>query len=256
MYTLADMVVWMMILTRIVGIFLIAPVFSHSSIPLIAKITLAAAFATIAFPLAQVEVAYPSSLTALILWTAKELIVGVTIGLAMRMLFFVLDFASHVLTVEIGLMPGPEFDPSSAGNQSNPLGTIIYFFGLMLLLHGSEYDILRAFMMSFEVAPLGFMQTNAYAGEFIIESTAGIFKVGILMAAPVVAVNFLVNLVFATLGKVVPKLNVFILSFSARIFIGTTVLAASVTLIAHYAMNYLEETPEMMLRFILFRPEY
>lgn len=255
MYTVADMIVWMMILTRIVGIFLIAPVFSHQSIPVIAKVALAAAFATVAFPLVELEITYPNTLLALALWTAKELIVGLTIGLAMRMLFFVLDFASHVITTEIGLMPGPEFDPSSAGNQANPFGTIFYFLGLMLLLSGSEYSVLRAFMLSFQVAPLGFMELNQYAGEFIVDKTAGIFRIGILMGAPILAVNFLINLVFAALGKVVPKLNVFILSFSARIFIGTTVLVGTVTLIAQYANNYMHETPEMMLRFILFRPQ-
>lgn len=249
------MVVWMMILTRIVGLFLIAPVFSHSTIPVIAKVTLAAGFAILAFPLVDVQNVYPNSLIELVLWTAKELVVGLSIGLAIRMVFFVLDFASHILTVEIGLMPGPEFDPSNAAGQSNPLGTIVYFLGLMLLLSGSEYDILRAFMRSFQIAPIGYMELNSFAADFIILKTADIFKIGILMAAPIIAVNFLVNLVFATLGKVVPKLNVFILSFSARIFIGTSVLAVSVGLIAHYALNYIHETPEMMLRFIFFRPE-
>ncbi len=256
MFSMADMVVWLMVLTRIVGIFMIAPVFSHESIPFVAKVTLASAFATMAFPVVEIGSAFPSSVLALILWTAKELAVGVMIGLAMRMVFFVLDFASHILTVEIGLMPGPAFDLSSGGGQSNPLGTIVYFLGLMLLLNGSEYDILRAFVTSFEIAPLGYMQLNQYAGEFIIATTAGIFKIGVLIAAPVLAVNFLINLVFATLGKVVPKLNVFILSFSVRIFVGTTVLAASVMLIVGYAANYINQTPEMMLRFILFRPEY
>ena len=255
MFTLEDLVVWMMILTRVLGLFLIAPVFSHSTIPVIAKVTLAAAFAILAFPMVEVQNVYPDSILTLVLWTAKELVVGLSMGLAMRMVFFILDFAAHIITVEIGLMPGPEFDPSNAAGQSNPLGSIMYFFGLALLLSGSEYDILRAFMRSFEIAPLGHMDVNSFAADYIIIKSADIFKIGILMAAPLIAVNFLINLVFATLGKVVPKLNVFILSFSARIFIGTSVLAVSVGLIAHYALNYIYQTPEMMLRFIFFRPE-
>lgn len=255
MLPIQDLLLWMMILTRVVGVFLIAPVFSHNAIPLVAKFTLAAAFALIVFPLVEIGPAFPQTILALVLWSAKELVVGLTIGLAIRMIFFVLDFAAHVITVEIGLMPGPEFDPSSSASQSNPLGTIIYFFGLMLLLSGSEYDILRAFLMSYEIAPVGHLEPNSFAADYIILKTAGIFKLGVLIAAPFIAVNFLINLVFATLGKVVPKLNVFILSFSARIFVGTAVLALSVTLIAHYTLNYIHETPETMLRFIFFRPQ-
>lgn len=253
--TLEDIGLFMLILMRVLGLFLAAPVFSHSSIPIIAKITLASAFAILSLPLVETGITLPDSAWFLVLWFAKELVVGALMGIAIRMVFFVLDFASHVITVEIGLQPGPEFDPSSASNQGNPLGTIIYFLGLMLLLSGSEYDMLIAFMRSFEIAPVGFFGLNSFAADFIILKTAEIFKIGILMGAPIIAVNFLVNLVFAVLGKVVPKLNVFILSFSARIFLGTTVLALTVGLIAHYAMNYIAETPEMMLRFIFFRPE-
>lgn len=255
MFGTVDMLVWMMVLTRILGIFMLSPVFSHRSIPIIARMALAAAFATIAFPMVEIEAAYPHSVLELVLLGAKELAVGLAIGLAIRMIFILLDFASHVITIEVGLMPGPEFDPSSAGNKGNPLGTIIYFLGLMLLLSGSEYDIFRAFLSSYEVAPLDYTETNSYAADFIILSSTGIFKIGVLMSAPLIAVNFLVNLVFASLGKVVPKLNVFILSFSARIFVGTSVLAVSVGLVAHYTINYMSETPEMMLRFIFFRPE-
>lgn len=255
MFTLNDMLVWMMILARVLGFFMIAPIFSHKSIPMIAKVILSGSLAIMAFPIVEVGVAYPNSIIELALWFSKELAVGLSMGLAVRMIFFVLDFASHIITVEIGLMPGPAFDPSNAAGQSNPLGSIIYFFALMLLLLGSEYDILRSFMMSFEIAPIGFMKANSFAADFIILKTAEIFKLGVLIAAPLIAVNFLINLVFATLGKVVPKLNVFILSFSVRIIIGTSVLAVSIGLIAHYTLDYLDDTPEMMLRYILFRPE-
>lgn len=255
MFTLEELLVLMLIQTRVVGLFLMAPVFSHKSIPVIAKVTLASAFALVAFPMVETGGAFPDSIFSMILWGAKELAVGLTMGVAIRMVFFILDFAAYVLTVEIGLMPGPAFDPDNASSQSNPLGTIVYFLGLMILLSGSEYDILRAFIRSFEIAPIGYMGLNSYAADLIILKTADIFRIGILIAAPVLAVNFLVNLVFATLGKVVPKLNVFILSFSVRIFLGTSVLALTVSLIAHYALNYINETPEMMLRFIFFRPE-
>lgn len=255
MMTIEDITVFMLILVRVLGFFMAAPVFSHKSIPVMAKITLASAFALMVMPMVEIDLAVPDSVLFLALWFAKELTVGAMMGIALRMVFFILDFAAHVITVEIGLQPGPEFDPSTSSSQGNPLGTIIYFLGLMLLLSGSEYDMLLAFLRSFEVAPIGYFELNSYAADYVILKTADIFRIGILMGAPIIAVNFLVNLVFAVLGKVVPKLNVFILSFSARIFLGTTVLALTVGLIAHYAMNYIAETPEMMLRFILFRPE-
>jgi len=245
--------VFMLILMRVVGMFLYAPVFSHSSIPVLARVALAVGLSLIVYPFISFSPAYPEHIGELIFWMAKELLIGLFMGFAIRMLFFILDFASYVLTVEIGLMPSPEFDPSRA-NAFNPLGSIVYFLGIMLLLSGTEYDILRAFVMSYQVSPIGFTDINSYAVEHIIRATAGIFKTGIMIAAPVLAVNFLVNLVFAVLGKVVAKLNVFILSFPVRIITGTTVLAGSVTILAFYALSLAEQTPEEMLRYIIFRP--
>ncbi len=256
MPSLENIFLFVMILTRISGLFLYIPFFSHKSIPAIARIMLATTFALIIFPLVEFDSVFPDSVFKIALWLTKELIIGLTMGFAVRMIFFVLDYASYILTIEIGMRPSPEFDPSNAQASANPLGSVIYFLGLMVLLSGSEYNVLLAFVASYEVAPLGFSEVNALAVDFIVRTTAGVFKIGLLMAAPIIAVNFLVNLVFAALGKVVPKLNVFILSFSVRIMAGTTVLAFSVFLIVHYITSYISETPGSMLRFILFRPVF
>lgn len=247
--------VFMLVFMRIIGLMLFVPIFAHSSVPVMARAGFATAFALMVYPMIKFENLVPETIGMLVLWMLKELIVGLCMGLAVRMVFFMLDFASHILTVEIGLMPGAEFNPDSGGGF-NPLGSIMYFFGVMLLLLGSEYDILRTFVMSYEVAPIGYLSVNEFAVETIVVRSMGVFKTGILIAAPVVAVNFLVNLVFSVLGKAVPKLNVFVLSFSVRIFCGTAILAFSIVLIVHYVTGYLDETPEMMLRFILFRPVF
>ncbi len=255
MFAPNDIFAFILILTRMVGLFLYVPFFSHKSIPLMAKGGFSVAFAIIIFPLVDINVALPETLLPLILWMGKELAVGLAMGFAVRMLFFMMDFASHILTVEIGLTPGAEFDPSSASG-ANPMGSMMYFLGLMILLSGSEYDILKAYLSSYTIAPVGFMDTNAYAADFLVRQTAGIFKVGILIAAPVIAVNFLVNLVFAVLGKVVPKLNVFILSFSARILAGISIFSFSIMMVIGYMVKYSEGTTEMMMRFIFFRPAF
>ena len=256
MVEIADVFVFMLILTRMVGLFLYVPFFAHDAIPLIAKAGFSVAFAIIVFPLVDINVAMPSSLWVLAIWMAKEIAVGLAMGFAVRMLFFVLDFAAYILTVEIGLTPGAEFDPSSA-RGAGPLSSMMYFLGMMvLLLTGGEYNVFRAFISSYEVSPVGYMVENGYALEFLVEQTAGVFKVGILMAAPVIAVNFLVYLVFAVLGKVVPKLNVFILSFSVRILAGTAIFSFSSLMIVSYILRYTEKLPEMMMRFIMFRPAF
>ena len=66
-------------------------------------------------------------------------------GFAVRMLFFAIDFASHILTVErFNAGSGPSF----IIKRGNPTGSMMYFSALMVVLF-SEYDILRAYVSSY-----------------------------------------------------------------------------------------------------------
>jgi len=174
-------------------------------------------------------------------------------GMAIRIVFATLDYAAHLLTVQIGLMPGPEFDPSS-GVSGNPLGSSLFYFGVLLFLSGAHYTALYAFVRSFALVPLSGVVANGAMLDLLVAKTAGIFQLGLLMAAPIVAVNFLVNLAFSVLSRVVPRMNVFVLSFSARILAGMAIFALSIGLIGNYAVEAMNAAPELMLRLLPYRP--
>jgi flagellar biosynthetic protein FliR len=104
--------------------------------------------------------------------------------------------------------------------------------------------------MSFEILPIGsfFLQVNPmeeYVGE-----VAKVFVLGTLIAAPFIALNFLVNVSFAVLGKAVPKMNVFMTSFSIRILSGLVLLVASLLLFTSYILEHSRRSVEVMLDII------
>jgi flagellar biosynthetic protein FliR len=172
-------------------------------------------------------------------------------GLSVRMIFYIIEFAAQLLAVEIGLNPAPGLDPtlSSAGS---PVGTGLFYLGVVIFFSGAHYAALFALARSFQLVPPGLQMADAWFVEEVVRHSARIFQLGLLMAAPVLAVNFVINLTFSVLGRVVPKMNVFILSFSARIGAGLAMLAVSIGLIVHYITQQFAEAPELMLRFIPF----
>ena len=70
------------------------------------------------------------------------------------------------------------------------------------------------------------------------------------MAAPFIALNFLVNISFAVLGKAVPKMNVFITSFAVRIVCGLALLISSILLITAYVLDHSKRSVLVMLDLI------
>ena len=67
------------------------------------------------------------------------------------------------------------------------------------------------------------------------------------MSAPFIALNFMINISFAVLGKAVPKMNVFMTSFSIRILGGLTPLVSSLLLITSYIVDNGRRSVEVML---------
>ena len=70
------------------------------------------------------------------------------------------------------------------------------------------------------------------------------FVIALQLAAPVMAVSFIVSLVFSVLGRAVPQMNVFHESFTIRTLAGLSVFGVTLQLMAAHIDNYLRRLPE------------
>ena len=78
--------------------------------------------------------------------------------------------------------------------------------------------------------------------------TSGIFVIALQLAAPLMAVSFIISLVFSVLGRAVPQMNVFSESFAVRPLVGLSVFGLTLDLMSEHIVNYLRRLPEDMLR--------
>jgi flagellar biosynthetic protein FliR len=121
---------------------------------------------------------------------------------------------------------------------------------MLFFLSNCHHAVFVAFIRSFEVAPLGLPVFSRNVAEFFVIQTGNIFLVALQMAAPIMAVNFIVMFTFAILGKAASGMNVFSESFSVRIMAGLTLLGLTLGLTAQIVLSHLRESPEVMLRLI------
>jgi len=245
-----EIVVWVLVFLRTGAFFLGIPLFAGKLIPVKVRTAFALLLSILINPLipAQLNLAY--HFAGVILLALNEVCIGLLLAMTVRMVFFAVELAGHLISYEIGLMASNSVNPL-LGSTDATLTTLLYYFSLLLFfVAGIHYDIIKAFIMSFEVLPIGQFFLSANPTIEFIKEVSHVFVLGTLIAAPFIAMNFLINISFAVLGKAVPKMNVFMTSFAIRILSGLVLLVSSILLISSYIVDNSKRTVSVMIDII------
>lgn len=239
----------MLIFIRAAGLMALIPIFSGATLPVMMRVALSGFLALFVWQVAGDLGPVPPNVVGLVRAGVHEMLVGLLMGLASRLLFYGLEMAGQVISSEIGLSLANTVDPVTH-QQTTPFNTLLFYFGAnMFLLTGADHACIVAFARSFEVFPPT-AAFDAAIADRVVSQTGRIFNTMLQVSAPIVAVNFLVNLALAALGRSAPSLEVFSSSFAIRIFAGLVVFGLSLTLTAQHVLSELQSMPETMLRFL------
>jgi len=222
-------------------------VFSASNFPVQLRLALGALLAALICPVLPPAVTAQGDVWGLVGSMALEVGVGLSLGFASRMIFFALDMAAAIISTEIGLQLPSSVNPMS-GAQTNSAGSILYYLAAMLWLSLDMHQwMLVALQKTYSYLPIGGAHLSGALMTDMISRTSETFLIALQLSAPIMAVSFIISLVFAVLGRAVPQMNVFHESFVFRILIGLSVFGLTMQLMSQHIINYLRRLPEDVL---------
>src|ERR1700722_2006106 len=192
---MSELTNWMMVFLRVSAMLSVFPVFSAANFPVQLRLALGALIAGLISPMLPPSTVMAHDTFGLVGIMAVEGLVGLAFGFASRMIFFALDMAGAIIGQEIGLSLPPSVNPMSGAQMTAP-GTILYYLASMLFLSlDMHHWMLVAFQRTYDFLPIGGAHMSEAFAVNMIGRTSQTFGIALQLAAPVMAVSFIVSLV-------------------------------------------------------------
>lgn len=226
--SLPQLQLFFLIFLRVGAILMSIPIFDSQSIPLFFKIALAFATSIILFPVLRVDpVPMATSVWALAVGAAGEILIGLVIGFSVKLIFAGIQLAGQLAGYQMGMALANVMDPSSS-QQVPLLAQFNNLFGLLIFISiNAHYLFIRALTHSFEMVPPLNVNFSGSLMEHLIKMSGNIFVIGIQVGAPVIAALLITSVAFGLIARTVPQMNVLIVGMPLKIVIGLLFLGIS-----------------------------
>jgi flagellar biosynthesis protein FliR len=227
--------VWqfLVVLVRTAVILSALPLLGGRSVPTRIKIGMAVIIAVLLTPVVKFTLP-PNWLEPgnLVVVLAAEMLVGLVLGLAMRLIMAAVELAGSVMGFQVGFAMAGVVDPVSQvetpvfGQLLTILATLLYF------QVDGHHLVLFALGSSFQLIPPFGAHLSAPLLTDVTEMIQRTYDTGLKLAFPVMAATFLVHVTMGILGRLVPQMNIMLTSFPITIAVGLLVLGLGLPFIA------------------------
>lgn len=215
-----------LLLVRPGMLLMLAPGLGGAFVPGQVKIGLTVLIAFALFPSVAIPAGNGNALVTAII--AREIVIGLSLGFAVRALIAGAEFAGHLSGYQIGFSYGATIDPQN-GVRNTMLATLYGMLATLgFLAINGHHMLLRALAVSYSGLPIGMGGISGTLLTSVRDIMALVFVVGARLAAPIVIVLLVVEVAVGLISRTSPSLNFMIIGYPIRLVIGLFVLGALV----------------------------
>ncbi len=161
----------------------------------------------------------------------SEILIGLTLGLCVRMVLAALTTAGNVISQQLGLSYAMTVDPTMGGQQA-AVGNFLSLLGITLVMATDLHHLaLEGIARSYVVLPPTGLPAMGDAAKLALDAFARSFALGVRIAGPFIVFAILFNLGLGVLSRLMPQLQVFFLAVPASVIIGMLLLAGALGLL-------------------------
>jgi flagellar biosynthetic protein FliR len=227
-FPLPEVLRFAIVFLRVAGIMVFAPLFSSYSIPFQVRTLFALVCSLAVLPALPLDRIPPEMTLGFIpAFAVSELLVGVVLGLAAFFIFAALQLAGQIISFQLGFSIINVIDPQTQV-ETSVISFLENFIGLafFLLINGHHW-LFMAISESFRYFPATGLRLEGPLVQEFIHLSSEVLVSGVQIAAPVIAVTIIADVVLGVIGRVAPQIHILIVGMPLKTLVGFTCMSFS-----------------------------
>jgi flagellar biosynthesis protein FliR len=243
----AAIVGFVLVLSRILGVFVFLPLPGKEAGPSMARIVLAFAMALAVFPQFPGTGIIDPTPGLICFWLASELALGLTVGLLISFLAEFLTVGAHVLALQAGYAYASVIDPTTQADSEVLQVFAQLIGGFLFFTTGLDHLAIRTFSMSLHSFPPGQFLLTKDLAMTVVALSASIFSIGLKLALPVVALLLMTEIALALVARLSAQLQLGFNASAIKMMLTLLVLASILQVIPRLYEGYAAEIAHALI---------
>ncbi len=243
----SHIIVFVLVLTRVSGLVMTAPIFGARSVPMHVRVILAMAIAALVTPLSGApQLPNIDNVIELSLLIAREAILGLSLGLAVLLLVFGVQLAGNMMAQMSGMQMSDVVDPS-VDTRVSVFAQLLNMVSLAVFVSiGGHRMVMEALLDTFQSMPVGDTTVSLHLFETLSQIMTMSFQLAIRASAPVIASLLMSVLVLGLISRTLPQLNILAVGFSLNALILLLTLSVSLGTTAWLFQQHAHEVVDLL----------
>jgi flagellar biosynthetic protein FliR len=205
---------------RVLALFMAAPLYSHRSVPMRVKIGLGIVIAVVIAPTLPPQQQVTLDSAQILPLVIQQVMVGLALGFMVRLALAGIDLAGELIGLQMGLSFAGFFDPQSQHGGNAVAGWLGVIAMLIFLGINGHLLLIHTLNESFRIFPIGGGVFSFSDINSLVAAGADVFRLGLQLALPFIAVLLIVNLALGVMVRVSPQLNLMSVGMPTTITVG------------------------------------
>lgn len=236
-----------LIVMRMSGFIFLNPLMRRSEIPVVVKSGLAFALAILLYPVSSARDVTMTSSLVFGIALLGEFGIGAVIGFIMDLFLFAVTQAGAIIDFQMGMSMATVYDAGSKV-QSALSGTFlqIYYIFLFFAVDG-HLALVKILAESSAIFPYGGGWNFSGISESILEIFIRCVVLSVQLAFPMIAIEFVGEMAIGILMKIIPQINIFVLSIQMKIVVGLFLFIFMISPMGDFMGDLITEMMNTML---------